>query len=437
MRERVIERMSDGPVPARGAVGFAVAQWRGIPVSGPRRACRRMLAAWLALAVACSGPAAPVFAVDAVGGTAVPDLQATVAAAVPDVAMASGVLVAPDGRELWSRDPGARRAMASTTKIMTAIVVLENAGLDEVITVSAQAATVGESAADLRAGDTLTVAQALEALLVKSGNDAAVVLAEHVAGSEAAFVELMNAKASEMGLHETHFANPHGLDQTGHYTSARDLAAMARYAMALPEFRRGVGLLSAVLDSPRGPRTLYSSNKLLLTYSGANGVKTGWTDDAGYCLVASAERDGVELIAVVLGASDEQERFRQASKLLDWGFAHYGVRRLAQAEQVVGSVPVSDYLDVEVRVLLPEDLSAQVFDLDGEIVRTVALPEEIDAPVTVDERVGTLTISQGGVLVAQAPVVAASNVTKPGVLEAIWIAIQRVWRGIFGEPAGT
>ncbi len=375
-----------------------------------------------------------VMAVDSIGGVPLPEASALATAAAPDLKMAAGMLMASDGRELWSRDADAQRAMASTTKIMTAVVVLENADLAQVVTVSSAAATVGESAADLRAGETMTVATMLEALLVKSGNDAAIALAEHVAGSEAEFVAMMNAKAAELGMSNTNYANSHGLDQIGHHTSARDLATISRYAMAQPEFRRCVGLLSTVVESSRGTHTLYNSNELLLNFDGANGIKTGWTNDAGYCLAASAERDGVELTAVVLGAASEQERFDQAAALLDWGFAHYSVRTLASAEETVGTIPVSDYLDVDVVAVLPDGVTAPVFDLDGEIERIVTLEPELDAPVTVDQRVGTLTIKQGDRLVAQAPVVAASNVVKPGFLEAVGIALQRVWRGIFGEP---
>lgn len=408
------------------------------PAAGVRSRTRSRLlwSAVLAMLILLSVQLGTVaFAVDTIGGVAVSDLPGQTSLAAPEVEMAAGVLMAPDGRELWAREPDAQHAMASTTKIMTAVVVLENAALEESVTVSANAASVGESAADLRAGDKLTVAKMLEALLVKSGNDAAIALAEHVAGSEAGFVEMMNAKAAELGLSGTHFTNSHGLDESGHHTTARDLGTVSRYAMAQPEFHRDVGLLSIALDSSRGTRTLHSSNELLLTYTGATGVKTGWTNDAGYCLVATAQRDEVELTAVVLGASSEESRFQQAAELLDWGFEHYRVQGLASAEETMGTVPVSDYLDVEVVALLPRALTAGVFDLDGEIERTVTLAPEVEAPVAVDQRIGTLSITQGDRLIAQAPIVAGSSVRKPGILEAIWIAIQRVWRGIFGEPA--
>ncbi|MDZ4063069.1 MAG: D-alanyl-D-alanine carboxypeptidase family protein, partial [Coriobacteriia bacterium] len=282
---------------------------------------------------------------DYVGGTRVSNAPERVRDAAPDVEMTAGVLVAPDGRELWSRNAGQSRAMASTTKIMTGLLVLERADLDSTVEVSGYAAHIGESGVDLKEGDRYAVGELLEAMLVKSGNDAAIALAEHVAGTEPGFVELMNGRAEELGLTATRFANPHGLDAPDHQTSAGDLATLARVAMENPEFRRIVGLDDVTISGSQGRHRLENSNLLIGDYPDATGVKTGWTDDAGYCLVASAKRDGVELIAVILGTKVESVRFRHARRLLDWGFDHYGTKRLASAEETIGTVPVADYLD--------------------------------------------------------------------------------------------
>lgn len=373
-------------------------------------------------------------ALDMVGGVAIEDAAPEVSAAAPDVPLKAGVVVAPDGRELWSRDPDTRRAMASTTKIMTAVVVLENARLDDLVTVSPGATAVGESASGLSAGDTITVDKMLEALLVKSGNDASVVLAEHVAGSVDAFVELMNAKAEQLGLNDTRYQNPHGLDETNHFTSAHDLGVLARYAMGIEEFRRIVALPETIVTGRKGDQVLESSNLLLGEFAGANGIKTGWTNKAGYCLVASAERGGVELIAVVLGSRNEDSRFDEAADLLEWGFSHYGYQTLASAEETLGAVAVSDYLDVSVGAVLADDVSAPVFDLDGDIARAVALAPLVSAPVKQGDRIGTLTLTQGDRLLAQVPVVAATDVAEPGMFERVWIAVVRAWRALFGEP---
>lgn len=355
--------------------------------------------------------------------------------AAPDVDMPSGVLVTADGRELWSRAADAQRAMASTTKIMTAVVVLESVDdLDERVRVTAAADAVGESEAGLLPGESYTVRSLLEAMLVHSGNDAATALAEHVAGSQPAFVELMNAKAQELDLKETRFTNPHGLDEPGHHTSARDLATLARYALQIPEFRRIVGMPSMTLAGGRGERRFENSNKLIGRYPGATGVKTGWTNKAGYCLVASAERDGVSLVCVVLGTRSESERFAEARALLDWGFAHYRRRQVASAGTTVAVLPVRDYLDISVPAVVGETTSAAVFDLEGPLEATVTVPVALDAPVRRGERVGTLSVLQGDTLVVQVPVVAGADVEAPAWHERFRTWVARAWRRVFGGP---
>ncbi len=387
----------------------------------------------VALAVSLLGVCpAPLSAADRVGDYEVSSAPSAVAAAAPDVVLKAGILSTGDGRELWSRDADVARAMASTTKIMTAVVVLENTSLDDTVAVSASAGRVGESVAGIKTGDVFTVRTLLEGMLVKSGNDAAEALAIRVGGTEAGFVDMMNAKAEELGLTSTHYANPHGLDAKGHHTSARDLAVLARYAMRNDEFRRIVGLPSVDLDGQGPARELETSNLLIGSYIGANGVKTGWTNDAGYCLVASAKRRDIELYAVVLGARSEQSRFDQAEALLDWGFQHYASRYIASAEETLGAVPVTDYLDTSVDAVVADAVKAPVFDLDGEITRKVDLYRGVEAPVARGQKVGTLTLAQGDRLLAQVPLVAGTDVERPGFFERIWIGIVRGWRSITG-----
>lgn len=353
-------------------------------------------------------------------------------AVAPAVPMPAGILVTQDGRELWSREADARRAMASTTKIMTAVVVLENTTPDDTVTVSASAGRIGESVAGLKSGEVLTVRVLLEAMLVKSGNDAAEALAIHVGGSEERFVEMMNETAEELGLTNSRFTNPHGLDQEGHYASARDLSVLARHAMANDEFRRVVGLTQVDLDGPGPAPRLETSNLLLGAYVGATGVKTGWTNRAGYCLVASAKRRDIELTAVVLGTGSEQARFDQAEVLLDWGFEHYTSQYVTSKDETVGAVPVADYLDVDVAAVVSDAVRVPVFDLDGDLVRDVRLDASVAAPVSRGDRIGTLSITQGDRLIAQVPVVAGADVKRPGLPERVWIAIVRGWQSVFG-----
>jgi D-alanyl-D-alanine carboxypeptidase (penicillin-binding protein 5/6) len=228
------------------------------------------------------------------------------------------------GQALAEHDADIPRAMASTTKIMTALVALDQNDLDMPITVTAAAVDVGEAEAGLMEGEQLTLRQLLAAMLVRSANDAAEAIAEGVAGSVDAFVGLMNNKVRELGLEDTHFQNPHGLDEPGHYTTARDLLTMTRVAMSNPVFSTLVKTQTARLpDTPDGSqRILHTTNELLGSYPGAIGVKTGYTGEAGHVLVAAAERDGRRLYAVVMGSTDA---FGDAAALLDYGFAEFGV----------------------------------------------------------------------------------------------------------------
>jgi len=407
-----------------------------IPSSPTRTWTRLLLAAILVL-----GVAAPAFGIvrptDTLGDVAVSDMPAESASAAPDLDAAAGVLMASDGRILWSRSPDEERAMASTTKIMTAIVALENASLDEPIVVSQRAATIGEAAARLKAGETYPLRTLLEAMLVKSGNDASVAVAEHIGGSVEGFAAMMNDKAAQLGLEHTSFVNPHGLDAPGHYTSAADLATLARYAMANDEFRRMVALESVVIEASAGPQELENGNLLIGTLEGATGVKTGWTSRAGYSLVASAERGGIELFAVVLGTQDEMERFQQAGLLLEWGFVHYAEQRLAETGEVLGTLPVSDYLDREIEAVVGVPAALPVFDLAGEVTRSVTLPESVDAPIARGDRLGTLSLVQGERLIAQVPLIAVEDVRRPTWPERAWIAIVRAWRSVFGTSPET
>jgi D-alanyl-D-alanine carboxypeptidase (penicillin-binding protein 5/6) len=368
---------------------------------------------------------------DVVGGVAIGD-QAAIRSAAPDLYIPSGQLTTMDGRELWSRDARARRAMASTTKMMTAVVVLENASLDDIVTVKKPASTVGESSMGLRSGETITVRRLLEGLLIQSGNDAAAALAQHVGGSTEGFVAMMNAKAQSLDLANTRYLNPHGLDVPGHYTSAEDLTALARYAMRDPEFRRIVGTFSTRVVTPKYTHQLTNHNLMLRIYSGANGVKTGWTDEAGYCIVVTAKRGDIELVGTVLGAASEQGRFGQATRLLDWGFAHFKMTPIATAGERTGNVRVSDYVDRTVPSETAETTSVAVLDLAGPVRRRIDLKPDVPAPVVKGQRIGTMTVFQGDRLLAQLALVAAKDVPVPTFWQQVGFFFIRLWRGIFG-----
>ncbi len=237
-------------------------------------------------------------------------------------------------RELGSLQANEARAMASTTKMMTAIVALENSNLDDQVIVSEDAAAIGESEIDLVPGETWRMEDLLRALLMRSANDAAVAIAEHVGGSVPGFVRLMNETAVELGLADSHFMNPHGLDQEGHFSSARDLLNTALIGMEDPLFAEIVGTRSSTFpDAPDGEeRVASTTNALLSTFEGAIGVKTGFTDDAGLTMVAAAERDGRRLYAVVMGSSDH---FADSAALLRYGFNAFGLLNVVAGGQIL------------------------------------------------------------------------------------------------------
>ena len=408
---------------------------RALGVAGPARSGRLGLSAvaWLLLALLV--PAAAVAAnrsPDLVDGRAASKLSVT-ASALPDVAMRAGALVDGDGRVLWSRRETERRSMASITKVMTAVVALEHGDLNSTVTIPQASGQVGESTAFLRPGEKLPMDQVLEALLVKSGNDAAVAIARSVAGSDEAFVKLMNEKAVELGLKDTHFTNSHGLDERGHYTSAADLAVLGRYAMTKPKFREIVKMKSVVIGSGRRKETLQSTDLLIGNYAGAIGIKTGFTDTAGYSVLSAAERDGLTLYAVVLGTTSELQRFREARELLDWGFAHYRPQQLAVAGTVVAEAPVSDYLDLRVPAAISRDETVSVLDVSGPITRTVTV-SSLPAPIKQGQTVGVATFTQAGKMIARVPLVATREVKRPNPLERLWIGTVRAWRRVFGGP---
>lgn len=383
----------------------------------------------LVLSLVWSTPAyAVVLGADTIDGAPVASLGA-VRPAAPDVAMRAGLLVDGEGRVLWARNADSRRAMASITKIMTAIVALENSRLTDTVRVPAAAIRVGESTSFLRTGDRLTMNELLEALLVKSGNDAAVAVALHVSGSNEAFVAKMNAKAAELGLADTHFANAHGLDEKDHHTSARDLGVLARYAMTKPAFRSIVGMKRVTIGLGDRKETLPNTNILIGNYDGISGIKTGFTSDAGYCVINSASRNGVELYAVVLGTASEAARFRDSRDLLDWGFAHYRPQSLATSGTVLAEAPVADYLDVFVPAVVSQDATVAVLDLNGPITRTVTV-SSVTAPVRVGQRVGVAKFTQAGRLIATLPLVSTVDVGKPNPLLRVWIALVRAWRSV-------
>jgi serine-type D-Ala-D-Ala carboxypeptidase (penicillin-binding protein 5/6) len=353
--------------------------------------------------------AAAALALSAAGVAAPPQVRGR--AFVVENGATGEVLLAHYARE--------RVPIASITKLMTVLLTLEHARPGDVVTVSPFAAEVGESSAGLRAGERLTVLELLEAALIQSANDAADALASYVGhGSEERFVAMMNARARRLGLGDTHFVRPDGLDAAGHVSSARDVTLLARILMHRPLVRKIVRMRAATIS---GGRMLHTWNDLLSSYPGIFGVKTGHTSAAGWSEVAAARRRGVTIYATLLGSPDRSTRNADLSQLLDWGFARYRPaalvvkgRAYASAELGYGREPLalvaSGSLTPSVRVNVP-------------FVRRVVAADAADLPVTRGQTLGRVEVFQRGRLLGSVPLVASRSVTRPGLAgRAGWYA---------------
>ena len=310
----------------------------------------------------------------------------------------SAVLMeASTGKVLFEKNSHEQRPCASITKVMTMLLVCEaidsgKLSLDDMVTSSAHAAGMGGSDIWLEEGEMMSVHDMIKATVVASANDAAVALAEHLCGSEEAFVSKMNEKAKALGMNDTVFKNCNGLDEEGHLTSAYDVAVMSKELM---KHEMIFEYTSIWLDNLRDGKTqIENTNKLLKTYNGITGLKTGTTDDAGCCMSASATRDNLSLVAVVLGCGTGKERFVDAAALLDYGFANYSVKELSLPKDFTNIIKVENGMAENVGISC-EVKGNVVLDKNSqtEIKENLKLPEKVTAPITKGQKLGTLTYS--------------------------------------------
>jgi len=347
-------------------------------------------------------------------------LAAPVLAAPPEVTGRAYIVEnGATGEVLASRSARARVPIASITKLMTVLLTVERTKPSDVVTVSREAAEVGESSANLRAGERLTVRDLLEAALIQSANDAADALADHVGkGDEARFVALMNQRARQLGLRDTHYVRPDGLDATGHVSSARDVTLLARILMHRPLVRQIVRQRAASIP---GGRTLHTWNDLLSTYPGIFGVKTGHTSRAGWNEVAAARRGPVTVYATLLGSPDRYERNADLAKLLDWAFSRYRSVRVVTKGQVYTRAEVGYGRD-PVALVAAASLTPSL-RVDFPLVRRVVAMNAADLPVSRGQSLGQVRIYQRGKLVGAVPLVASRSVSRPGLAgRAGWYA---------------
>lgn len=333
--------------------------------------------------------------------------------ALPDIhAQAYALVEASTGRILLQSNAGEHLPMASTTKIMTCILAIENGNLDTIVQVPDEAVGIEGSSIYLQYGETISLRELLYGLMLASGNDAAVTIAVHIAGSIEAFAEMMNQKSVEIGAVDTHFVTPNGLPDENHYTTARDLALISAYAMQNETFRQIVGTSSMDLtqddDSPA--RYLRSKNKILYQYDGGNGIKTGYTKAAGKCLSAGALRENMQLIAVVL---NDGNMFEDCYKLLDYGFEQYSMQNVAQQGEELGVLGVQNGVVDQVKIAVNEEIALPLQPEEYKIVkRKINLVSQVQAPVYCGMVVGSVEFWLEGTLYAAADIVATQDVAE-------------------------
>ncbi len=339
----------------------------------------------------------------------------------PGLWAVSAVLIDQEsGRVLYGKDPHERLPMASTTKIMTALVVRDQLDLKDEVTVTPEAAGVGEQAVGLVAGEKLTVEDLLWSMMVLSANDAASALAQYTAGSTGAFATLMNRKAASLGARDTHFTNPHGLDQSGHYSSAYDLALMGRELLKDPLLAKMACARSHSIAPAPGQtaeRVLTSHNEILNQYSFSTGIKTGYTGKAGWCLVASAARDGKKLISVVLNSPHRAE---DTIALMEYGFANTERIDFTEAGRSIGRARTSAFPRRYVRVIAKEGLGVLALRGSGDVFR-VKLVYSRQAPADVRKGavLGTVECSVDRKTIERGELVAASRATPSGPIAGV------------------
>ena len=383
-----------------------------------------LLALALCLLAVTVIPAASAAPSPAVPVTAAPDLGLTAKSAV--------LMEASTGTILYQKNPEEAMPPASVTKIMTLLLVMEcmDAGTlawEDTVTASAHAASMGGSQIYLKEGEQMTARDLIKSVVIASANDAAVALAEHTYGSEEAFVKRMNERAAELGMTATRFENTNGLDDTAqnHVTSAKDIAIMSRELIRHKEI---LEFSSTWMDTIRnGQFGLTNTNRLVRFYRGCNGLKTGSTKKAGFCVSVTAEREGMTLICVIMGAESRDIRNAEAQKLLDWGFATYGLftaegGTLDPVRVTFGTADNAALSYPKFTAVLPKaDLSS--------VEHTVTLPESVKAPLRAGETVGKITYTCKGESLGEIPITAAQTVERLSFWE-LWLRMVKAWVGV-------
>lgn len=378
--------------------------------------------------------------IPAPAATPVADAAAAPAAvpipAAPEVAASSYVLIdAASGQVLVEKNSHQRLPPASLTKLMTAYIVereLANHRLQmtDQVPISVNAWRTGGSRMFVREGTEVAAEQLLKGVIIQSGNDASVALAEHIAGAESAFADLMNQQAALLGMQDTHFMNATGLPHEQHFSSAFDLATLARAIIVnYPENYKLYSEKYFLYNDIRQP----NRNLLLWRDASVDGLKTGHTEEAGYCLVTSAVREGMRLIAVVMGTSSENARAQESQKLLNYGFRYFITKPLFKSGESVATSPVWKGVTNQLQLGLADDLVVTTARGDNAAIESLMdIRQVIKAPIAQGDQLGTLTIRQGDTILAQRPLVALEAIEEGGFFKRLWDSIRLFFAQLFG-----
>lgn len=329
---------------------------------------------------------------------------------------------------IWGKNENEKKAMASTTKIMTAIVVLEKGNLSDVVTISKKAANTGGSRLKINTNDKISVLDLLYGLMLRSGNDAAVALAEYVGGSIEGFAKLMNKKAIEIGLKNTHFVTPHGLDNIGHYTTAYELAVLTDYAMQNEKFSKIVNTKNTTISINGVTRNIYNTNELLGTINGVNGVKTGFTNNAGRCLVTSCTRNGNQIITVVLGCDAKKYRTSDSIKLIEYAFKNYTRVNIEEKVKIefekwkqingkriyISKGEKSD-VNLELKEITKKEIPVKIGEENNIQVEINAI-YEYEAPLEKQSKIGNILIKKDEKIIESVDIVCLERTEKKNTL---------------------
>jgi len=344
----------------------------------------------------------------------------------------SAILVdAASGKVLYEKDSHLRLPPASVTKLMTLLVAADaiqngRAKLTDKVVASDNACKLGGSQIYLEPGETFSLEEMLIAIAVGSANDACVAVAEHISGTHEAFVEEMNQKAQELGLKDTHFVNSYGLPAEGHYTSAYDLAVMARKALEYPLIMKLTSMKE--YDLREGKFKLWNTNKLLWWYQGTDGFKTGWTNEAKYCLASTVQRDGLRLICVVMGVPQPRGHFAESMKIYNYGFAKYAYKQFAPANSKQGVIRVRKGVERELVAVTEKPLGVTMEKgKDKNFWIETKLSPEVTAPIAAGQKLGEILLYRGDELQSAVKLIAQRPVARAGVFEQVKRSVGEVF----------